>query len=141
MPKTTYSPAQVGWDSELETGDARVDLQHMQLFATVNDLLIASELAVSRQELSSGVIDLIHYARLHFADEEALMETSEYPQQAEQKIAHAEFSAQVTRAAAHFFADKTTSIEPLVWYVRGWLEDHVMTLDRDLAQHLRARRA
>jgi hemerythrin-like metal-binding protein len=110
----------------------------MKLFATVNDLLVASGTATSRHELSSGVIDLIHYARLHFAEEEALMESADYPRQAEQRIAHADFSAEVTRAAAYFFAERSTSIESLVLYVRGWLEDHVMTLDRDLAEHLRA---
>lgn len=135
------SAAQLPWDPSLETGDLRVDLQHMQLFATVSDLQVAFEAGVPRQELADAVIDLLHYARAHFADEEALMEASAYPYTAAQQIAHAKFVSDVQRVASDYFIAHDASIEPLLAYARGWLTDHVNTLDRSLADHLRARNA
>lgn len=130
----------VQWDPALSTGDRRVDMQHMQLYATLIDLSVAVEAGASRLEVADAVFDLLRYAGKHFGDEEALMERIEYPRLDEQRVAHDWFADEVTRRASEYLADKDAAARPLLEFVGIWLRGHVEGEDRRLAEFIRASR-
>ena len=97
---------------ELKRDHGSVDLQHMQLFAAITDLWVASEAGVSRRSLADVMLDLFDFIRKHFADEESLMAAMKYPQILEQQEEHALFVRMLMRTAVDFLCDDETSIEP-----------------------------
>ena len=70
----------VVWNKEYSSGNEEIDGQHMELVAIVNSLLehvISEETA---PEMNSRFKDVYHIVEKHFADEEAILLASGYPE-------------------------------------------------------------
>ena len=61
------------WSDEFSINVAEIDAQHKKLCDYVNRLHAGVEGRVDREDLRQLLVDLVEYARLHFATEERLM--------------------------------------------------------------------
>ncbi len=127
------------WDPALETGDRTIDLVHMQLFAFVNDITVAVLADAPRLEIYEAVVDLLRLIGAHATAEKNLMVAFGCKGLEKQRATQEELARNLSAAIAAYLTDQNSSVEPVLEYARIWLQDHV-TLDRHLAQHMRAPR-
>ena len=80
---------------DLETGNAKIDEQHKQLIAAINDLLAACSKGQGRDQLKTTAQFLYDYTTKHFADEEKLQLASKYPDYINHKKYHEGFKKDV----------------------------------------------
>ena len=62
------------WSEEFSVNVAEIDTQHKKLCDYVNKLHAGVEARVDREDLRQLLINLVEYARIHFATEERLMD-------------------------------------------------------------------
>lgn len=128
------------FNDDLLTGDAKIDEQHRQLFATVQRLDEAIAAGRGNQAVETILEELMGYAAVHFRDEEALMEEVGYPGLSFQQAAHAAFAADASQMAADWMAGRGVSSEKLSSHLSDWLMRHVQTVDLLFARFLAAER-
>jgi len=125
------------WHESYETGNAMVDKDHKELFGLVNDLINTSFSNQSAKAVDA--IDFLSgYVLRHFANEERLMDESDYPDSAVHKKQHSDFVAVVTDYRTRLESGKSDDIMLEVnKAVVEWLSGHVLGSDKALAVHYR----
>ena len=136
------------WNNSYETGNEIVDNDHKEIFALVEKVL-SSSFTSRREKVATAVDFLANYTVSHFQNEEKLMDESDYPLTAEHKKQHADF-LEVAMSLKQQFSDEGFSIGELTddtdilhfsleinKTVVGWLTEHVIGSDRNLANHYR----
>jgi hemerythrin len=133
--------AYVMWDPSLETGNEVVDRQHRSLFDLLNELH-DSIVESKGQEVQGEVLSrMANYAVEHFADEEALMRSINYPALPEQQRMHTEFVAEVTQMSDEWRSGGTLLPITVAIFLRGWLTKHIRNEDGKIGEFIRANRA
>ena len=131
------------WNPNLATGHALIDDQHQELFARADALIDAMLQGKAAGETAGLVAFLREYCRDHFAMEEQLMARERYPHATGHFDAHRVFEQrfhEVERALAEKGPTAKVVLD-LKDLIRGWLVQHISTVDVKLAAFLRAARA
>lgn len=132
--------ALVKWNSEYETGIPSIDAQHRSLFTALNQLhdAIGSE---GGSGLIAQTLDfLVDYAGTHFRDEEARMLSLDFPGLREHEAEHRRLLSQVADSVVRYKSNPTSaSAEALAAFLVDWLTDHIMLMDKQFANSMRAR--
>ncbi|MCL2216381.1 MAG: hemerythrin family protein [Defluviitaleaceae bacterium] len=134
------------WDIAFETGNELVDTDHKEIFELVEQLLTSS-VTSPKEKVKTAIEFLANYVVRHFANEERLMDESDYPRSVLHKKEHSDFLVVATGLHEKFTNDGYTLGESenddlhlskdIKKTVVGWLTNHVMGSDRDLADHYR----
>jgi len=130
----------ITWDSQYETGNADIDLQHKELLRIVDELTGAEADARDSHEAILAVLNHItDFTISHFAMEEDLMREVGYPEApTEEMIAqHSEFTSYARMRVLEFRRGGVFSVMPLQAFLAGWLTIHEFGLDRLLADFIR----
>ena len=126
------------WSPILATGHARIDEQHVQIFARV-DALQRAMLRGDGAETASLLDFLGGYVIDHFSLEEDLMRSAQYPGFEAHLEQHSQFIRDYLGLKASITATGPTSA--LTIKVRAWLTEwlrwHIMGADLALARFLR----
>jgi len=136
------------WNDEFATGHELVDNDHKQIFSIVEDVL-ESSVKGSKEKNETAINFLAEYVVSHFAREEKLMDESDYPNTLAHTKEHKDFM-EVALKLKDDFDDGGYAIGELEMHpdtihlskvindtVIGWLLNHVMGSDKDLAKHYR----
>ncbi len=131
------------WNAALAVGHPVIDEQHRELFARADDLIEAMMQGRAAAEMEELFVFLRDYCRDHFATEERLMASARYPGAADHAALHREFTRQFqeleelmdTKGASALVVLGTKDL------IRGWLVNHVGSVDAKLAAFLKARAA
>lgn len=127
------------WTSDLETGNAKIDLQHKELILAINSLLEACSKGQGRKEVENTLNFLNNYIIRHFNDEEVLQKMSGYPDIVNHKKYHETFKKTVADIATEFHTSGATI--PLVakanTSIGAWLINHIKKEDVKVAAHLK----
>ena len=128
------------WDASLETGYEKVDKQHKQLVAAVNNLMEASAGGKGDAAVMDTLEFLTGYAVKHFADEEQLQIDFDYPDYLIHKRIHDEFKVKVGELVER--VTKEGSTEPIIAEVSSiigaWLLNHIRGDDFRMAAFVKA---
>jgi len=129
-------------DKHLLTGMALIDEQHRQYGRFVNAFLKVCQTQdrVAEGSLQKAFTFLHNYAREHLHQEEALMETYDYPAREVHLERHRFFSAWIEQTASHLSAGPT-SLDQLMkihYMLIEWFQMHIRSEDRRLTDHLKA---
>lgn len=76
------------WSDELVMGDAHIDADHREMIARARSFVEALGSAAQTEEVSATLKFLLEFVRGHFAAEEALMTSLDYPQREKHRRAH-----------------------------------------------------
>lgn len=126
----------VEWSDRFETGDARIDAQHRNLFSYVNRLegLIMQARAgqgLKPLEVENLLIFLDTYVNTHFAYEELCMSLRKCPVALKNKEEHnkllefwGNFRSENTPATT-----SADALESLHDTLKGWLTNHICKID------------
>lgn len=129
------------WSKDLETGDARIDVQHKQLIEAINELLAACATGHGRDELDKTTQFLLDYTVKHFSDEEKLQVMSQYPDYANHKKYHEAFKVVVKDLVDQLKAEGPTIalVGKVNSSIAGWLLNHIKKEDVKVAAHIRSK--
>ena len=128
------------WDSSLETGYDKVDNQHKQLVAAVNNLMEASSSGKGDKAVMETLDFLTGYAVKHFADEEQLQIDYDYPDYLNHKRIHDEFKGVVGELTQKVIKEGPTTeiIEEVSSAIGSWLLNHIKGDDFRMAAFVKA---
>ncbi len=93
----------------------------------------------SKSSIASKATELLEHSKIHFAEEEKLMDRYDYPRSKEHKDEHNKVLSELK-----FFIDKSYSIFGMnilkSYYIEKlpyWFDYHLLSMDSDLAAHVK----
>jgi hemerythrin-like metal-binding protein len=126
----------IEWSEEYSVHISSIDSQHRKLFQMLNDLYEAMRSGKGNSAAPAVLRGLIAYTKEHFAEEERLMKSSNYPRYPEHKAEHDKLTAEVVRLVKEFDSGKTRLSVPLLEFLRTWLQSHIHGSDKQYSSHL-----
>lgn len=125
--------------ADLLTGNSLIDTEHKQLFAAVNDLMDACGQGKGRDKIQQTVEFLNSYVGKHFADEERLQTSSQYPGYPAHKTFHDGYKRQMVQITQKLMAEGPTvkALSDLNQIV-GVLISHIRIEDKKVAKHVKS---
>jgi hemerythrin len=121
------------WKSQYDVGLQLIDVEHKNLIACINKLIIAQNLD---QHIVLKLADeVIAYAEFHFLSEENIMYLTQYPELA----SHAEIHKKLIEQLREHRKDLSKSVHCLqdfVTFLVRWFIEHTQTVDPDVAKHV-----
>lgn len=127
------------WTPELVTGNAVVDSEHQELIALIDKLELAGN-GPDGSNIEEALDQLTDYVFVHFQMEEKLMAREGYPADAvEAHLAEHRKLDQRTKELVQRYSDgELRTVEPIVNFLYDWLQNHIQTVDRAMADYIRA---
>ena len=125
---------------EYFTGIQIVDEEHAKLFEYANQIyeLLNEEFMVDKYDnIKDLLIKLKDYAKVHFADEEAYMESIQYKKIFTQKMQHQAFIDALEEYdldEIDQMEDQDAVISKMLTFVTDWLVDHILNLDTQIGK-------
>jgi hemerythrin len=127
------------WSSYLETGHGKIDNQHKQLIAYLNNLSSAFSSGKGKDEIEKTMEFLAAYTIMHFQDEEKLMQKTNYPDALTHRYYHESFkktvAAYIERLKKEGPCD--TLAENLISAMGDWLVNHIKGDDFAMAAYVK----
>ena len=124
------------WSPALSVGHGEIDAQHQQLVKIANELNAAMQTGAGTQAMGRILSELVDYTVRHFAYEEGEMRKSKYSQIDAHKEEHRKLVAEVTAFKDKFDSGKATIGVELMGFLRDWLINHILKVDKSLASYL-----
>lgn len=120
----------MNWDDRLSVGVKALDEQHKVLVESVNKLHTAMLKGQARSVVGELLNTLAKYTVDHFATEEKLMISTQYPDLALHKLQHQELTRQVGEHVARFDKGDITLSVGLLNFLSDWLVNHIQGDDK-----------
>ncbi len=127
------------WSNTYSVTIGSIDAQHQNLFAIARELHAAMISGQGKTALSRILDRLVQYTAAHFAHEERLMRTHNYPDFAAHKAEHDALTKQVLKFQEDFNAGRVAITVQLLQFLKDWLEKHIKGTDLKYAPHMRER--
>jgi hemerythrin len=122
----------VVWEDRFNTGIASVDEQHKILIEIINELYDACciEKDIVDEVFRSSVKKTVDYVVFHFAFEEKLQITSQYPDHVSHKKKHDEFIRNIINSVEDYKSGKRFVPNKFMRYLIDWLLEHIAVSDK-----------
>jgi hemerythrin len=95
----------------------------------LNELHESMQKGEGREALGRVLKDLAGYTKIHFATEERLMKTYEYPDYKVHKEKHDKMTGAVLQYLEKFEAQELNNIIEVFQFLKNWLKKHIMQTD------------
>ena len=128
--------ALITWTSKYSVGVQMLDDQHKGLINVLNEFHAASMRGKARGVASPLIRQMVSKASEHFAAEESLMESIRFPGLAEHRAKHKKLAGKVAEFVARHEKGDATMYTQLLYFMRDWLINHMLTLDSEYASWL-----
>lgn len=150
MIKSENYAMYIKWEKRFELGIPVLDRQHKMLVSLCNELYFSimehrsAGMNKNWQQIMSKIVrKTVEYIKLHFADEEKIMEAVGYSETEEHKARHREFSQKVCQLLKEFDkVDFQTGIK-FARFLRDWILQHIAFEDKlfvpEVTQYLKNR--
>jgi methyl-accepting chemotaxis protein len=129
----------IEWSTALQVGFGEIDRQHQTLIDIANRLNAAMQSGQGRSACGTLLNELVDYTVNHFAFEEGLMRQHGYPAQEHHLEQHRKLIADVSHFKQQFETGGASISIELMVFIRDWLMNHIMKVDKALARDLNAR--
>lgn len=127
------------WSPALQVGHSEIDRQHQKLIDIANRLNAAMQAGQGRTVSGEILQELVDYTVSHFGFEEGLMHTHAYSDQAAHLEEHRKLIQSVTEFKQQFDAGQASISIDLMGFIRDWLVNHILKVDKALARELAGR--
>lgn len=118
---------------EYYIGIESIDQEHTRLFelaGETHDLLNDNMLHDKTERLTSLISELIDYTKIHFAHEEAYMESIGYAHISAHKTLHRKFEESLIGFDLNDTEEEQDeAVEKLLAFLSGWLINHIQKVD------------
>jgi hemerythrin len=127
------------WSHVCSVGVKSMDVQHGILLDTMNEIRQSLMTGCNSEQLDEQSSRLIEFARIHFASEEALLETHGFPGLPEHRAEHERLLAEIRVAVQRGDDGSTSVMRPLVSSLRTGYLEHIEEHDQQYGDWLNAR--
>jgi hemerythrin len=127
------------WTEAYSVKIAVLDEQHQKLFDTVNELDRALRTGEGNSVIDPVLGKLVDYARVHFGEEELLMEKHNFPGRCTHRTEHESFRRKIEVFLEEHKAARPGVPVSLLFFVQAWLKHHVLKTDKQYSAFLNAR--
>jgi hemerythrin len=124
------------WSDEYSVGVPEIDTQHQRLVAMLNDLHAAMSRGDADEAIDGILRALVQYTLAHFATEERLMQSVEFPDYAAHKSEHERLTLKVVEYQAKAGAGKMTVSLDVLWFLWDWLQNHISHTDKEIGAYI-----
>jgi hemerythrin len=122
--------AVITWNETLSVGVKTFDQEHKRLIDLINQLHDAMGQGKGQEELDGIISQLIDYTRIHFANEEKVMNKYAYPRATTQHAAHEVLSKKVVDFQKELKSGKVGLSLQVSSFLKSWLTDHILKEDK-----------
>jgi len=122
--------------SDLRTGIQAIDRQHVEWFQALEALRKAVAAGGGETGAAKALAFVVSYTRRHFADEEAAMRESAYPDLAEHRKLHDALVARINGITAAHGEGGEAAVQVLD-LMAAWIREHIATADQAYVPTLR----
>ncbi len=126
----------INWVPEYDLGNDVIDIRHRRLAELANVLHDAALAKESVHVLSSSLKELVEYARVHFAEEEALAAKYAPDELPLQRAAHRQMIRKLKDILCISQNNPARAALELTAMVKDFLIRHVLRMDKRLASYL-----
>ena len=127
------------WDKTFAVGVEAIDAQHRELFEAINHFLESCD-SNNREKFDKSLDFLADYVIKHFAEEEEIQKSNEYPDYTKHKQIHEDYKAVVETLVTKWH--KTGPSEVLIPEIQdkigNWLIEHIKGQDVKLGAYFRS---
>ncbi len=127
------------WSQNLSVNIAEIDKQHRKLVDLINLLYDSMKEGKGKEVVGKILNDLTDYTVHHFSTEERLFEKYAYPEYARHKKDHEDLTKQVIDIKGKFMAGKTVLTMEVMNFLKDWLNNHIMQVDKKYSAFLNAK--
>lgn len=121
LEKTAHAGFVVEWRDGFRIGVDQIDAEHRHLFVLVK--------ALNLSNVQDTLGELLDYVVTHFTHEQALMESSGFPDFHQHLALHESFSSQVAEFLSSGSEWSDERIQELRRFLNKWLVGHILTHD------------
>ncbi len=118
------------WGPQYSVLVDEMDNQHKQLFGYINDLNDAMAAGKGNEALGTILGKLMDYTKTHFGKEEVMLQKHNYPELSTQLSEHKKFIDKIGSIQEDLAAGKLMLSLSTLTFLRDWLQNHIMKLDR-----------
>lgn len=126
------------WTSVIELGHIKIDEQHKRLLVLGEDLVGPLISSAAPKPSATQVQALIDFAQEHFAFEEGLMRSTDYPRADEHASFHTSLLADLRKYCFRVQRGLHTDPIGLISFLWHWIVLHIVSEDRDLVIWLKS---
>lgn len=126
----------VRWDDSYSVGIESIDEEHKNLLHLINNLQSAVRYYTGEEFERRALAELMDYTRVHFAREEELMQTHQFPGFAEHKRQHDEMAAKAQAMVERYEQDALGAMDEISTFLRDWLIRHINGTDQEYSEFL-----
>jgi hemerythrin len=124
------------WSAMYSVGIAKIDKQHQELFALIDELQFLLDKSWSRANVKHSFDRFVQKALTHFSDEESYMELFQYHSKESHIKAHQALARKALDLQAQQDAQTINLTPELADFLEDWLTRHVDGADRALGEFL-----
>jgi len=124
------------WNESLDVKIKLINDEHLHLLALINGLHEAVIAGNGAEVLGTTLAGLVTYTQTHFADEEQLMATHDYPDAAAHKAQHFSLIRQVLGLQQKYDSGAPIMMINVLMFLRDWLMEHIHVTDKKLGVFL-----
>ena len=129
----------LSWNEQLSVRHGTIDREHKRLIELINQLNEAMIMGKGRDMISQVLDELIDYTQNHFAREEGLMRQHAYPFEAEHRQMHKDLVSEVNLLKKRFDAGESVVSQEVMSFLKDWLTNHILNVDKKLGDFLNSR--
>jgi len=122
----------------MAVGLTRIDDQHKELIAIINELAGALGTDRQRDVVAKTVDTLLRYVREHLRDEEGLMAENAYPGAQRHIQEHKSFEAALNEFDLGGPEMDMEAVEKMFFFLSSWLVNHICMSDQKFGRYLKA---
>ena len=127
----------IEWHSDYEIGINDIDQDHKRLFSLFNYFNTVADQGTKTPCTSTMFVLLSDYAISHFRNEEAIMNSTKYPDIVNHIRQHDGFVRKLEKIRIRY-EDGEDVREELFIFFRDWILSHVLRDDRKIGEHIKA---
>ena len=127
----------IEWGDALLMHVGDMDDEHKKLIEIMNKLHEAFHSKAYADVEKESLVALIEYTDYHFSNEVNLMKKYDYPEMAHHIGLHKEFTAKLKELCNKHLVEKAEVVQELILFLTSWFVNHIMEVDKKLANFLR----
>lgn len=128
------------WSPDLRIGHDMIDSQHIELFSIFDKFVEGCSIGEGKETLLKLHNSLRDYSKIHFQEEETLMQRHNYPKLSQHKRAHQKFEKDLL-ALSRGISDQGPTLMSLVQTNKtlvSWLVNHVQDTDQQFGDFIKS---
>ena len=124
------------WTSKYSVGVKALDEQHTAFMGLLNELHAAMMKGEANAVAGPLLNRLIGLVRQHFSSEEALFQSTKYPEAVRHSALHQDLNRQIEQYMARFKQGDRALYLELLRFLRDWLSQHMLEEDQKYTEWL-----